>query len=199
MRVTLPAATAAQRAARQHTASFAARGTSCASPAVGSMVPRPRTATWMPAKKGAGKRRQHGSRLSSPEPASSLCRCGSRRLCPGRPRTPLENVRPRGFRVAARWASHAAPVGHSRLRWKERARVPRAPWTNCHNLEAQSSTASLSCSLRVRLLNTGGCRGLGGLPRRGGGLAPVLLPLKLIVNRQQTLFYAGQLVPATCD
>lgn len=110
MRVTLPAATAAQRAARQHTASFAARGTSCASPAVGSMVPRPRTATWMPAKKGAGKRRQHGSRLSSPEPGSSLCRCGSRRLCPGRPRTPLENVRPRGFRVAARWASHAAPV-----------------------------------------------------------------------------------------
>lgn len=91
------------------------------------------------------------------------------------------------------------PRGRSRLRWKERARVPRAPWTNCHNLEAQSSTASLSCSLRVRLLNTGGCRGLGGLPRRGGGLAPVLLPLKLIVNHQQTLFYAGQLVPATCD
>lgn len=128
MRVTLPAATAAQRAARQHTASFAARGTSCASPAVGSMVPRPRTATWMPAKKGAGKRRQHGSRLSSPEPGSSLCRCGSHRLCPGRPQTPLENVRPRGFHVAARWASHAAPTGRLSSRCHE-TRETRADLT----------------------------------------------------------------------
>lgn len=60
VRMTTLAATAAPRAARRRTASragtpSAARGTSWDSPAAGSMVPRPRTATWMPARKGAEK------------------------------------------------------------------------------------------------------------------------------------------------
>lgn len=113
--MTMLVATMAERAARQHVASvgwmsLVALGTSCKSPAVGSMAPRRGDGNLEASRKQREKGGQSWGRFSFPKQGSSLCRRDSHQQRPRR--RGLHAKHKNGFNMIAGWVgTRGIPTG----------------------------------------------------------------------------------------